>query len=562
MLMCTLQSIRTPSDTTELKDGLDSPPFEPSSPLIWRPPLSPRTESSLRRSCAIILQETADPSQAYEDISTAGYDRYGRDDERARTARKAGREGRDQKASSSGRERTSSDPASAPAPYSHFPRNAAASFEHTAAAQSLGQTRHRDNMRFEPLEPTHTRLSPLPSHDGVRSNSDRRPKTSNAACVDRSEDTSSSTTRTNTTYDHGRSTGLTSAALTPGDSGNDKRFSQGISEQILRDGPAASLADATAKAWMAQELSKRRNEPASAPPPSRARDPERPQSRAGSIKEGIKQYIRPRASQDSMRSVSRSDSGKNGGTWWRGGSLRRQGSNKSLRDGQDEEHGRPLSFVRGTDLNRALPALPSLDKWQEKKSPPMHIAHLMRGGSSAKATSLPNANVGSKKSKEKPTIIDEDGVERTISKSEERLRQKDLKKAVEEKMRKGAIVAPSVSSGLLDARQKSLEREKVKASSREREREARTQSARKAVPASKSKEPAVKKVVPVDVKVKVKAKEKPKTKADPSLTSDGKAEKPGLRKRFSRMMLMGGSGPKPAKSERKGFGKIEEHEVS
>ncbi len=179
----------------------------------------------------------------------------------------------------------------------------------------------------------------------------------------------------------------------------------------------------------------------------------------------------------------------------------------------------------------------------------------MRGSSNVQATSLPNANVGSKKSKEKPTIIDEDGMERTISKSEERLRQKDLKKAVEEKMRKGAIVAPPVSTGLMDARQKSLEREKKKTSSKERE--ARRQSMRQGVQMQKCVEPAVNKVAPVAGKVK--AKENTKAKIDVSLTPDVKAEKPGLRKRLSRMILMGGGGPKSAKSERKGFGKIEEY---
>ena len=546
---------------------MDSPPFDPPSPLINRQKLSPSAESSLRRSCAVILQEFNDPGYVYEDIATSGHRRLDREAERAKATNNHGGDASTQKTWNRYK-RNPSEPGSAPAPYTHIPTNAAASFEHTVTSKKPSQIYLREHVAFEPLEPTHTTVSPAPSNSldpqhRLRANLNRRPITSNATCLDRSEDTSSSTTRTNTTYDRGRSTGLTSAALTPRDSNNEERFSQRISEQILQDGPSASMADATAKAWMAQELAKRRAETASAPPPSRARaEPERPQSRAGSIKEGIKQYIRPRASQDSLRSVARSEStardsnnGKNGGTWWRGGSMRRQGSSKSLRDGQDNDPGRPLSFIRGTDLNRALPALPGLDNWQEKKKPPMHIAHLMRGSSNANPKSpTQGSSIGSKKTKEKPTIVDEDGIERTLSKSEDRLRQKDLKKAVEEKMRKGAMVNPTVSADLLDARQKSLEREKKKTSSKER-----GQTTRQSVALPKSAKVPVKAAVTTDL---ASHREKPTSNAE-AVPQKTVKERPGLRKRFSRMLLGSSSGNnnhKATKAGRKGFDNITEYE--
>lgn len=555
-----LQTVRQ-RNPAEAAGSIDSPPFEPPSPLIARQNLSPHVESSLRRSCAVILQELNEPEQFYEDISARGHYRSDREGERAKASHRAGGDGQARKASSGRHKRNESGPDSAPAPYTHVPTNAAASFEQTATGNALRQRHCRDHLTFEPLEPTHTRISPVASNvqdprHRPGASFGRRPKISYASFVDRSEDTSSSTTRTNTTYDRGHSTGLTSAALTPGDSSNEKRFSQRISEQILQDGTAA-------KSWMTQELAKRRVETASAPPPSRNRpEPERSRSRAGSIKEGIIQYIRPRASQDSMRSVARSDSaardgnsGKEGGTWWRGGSLSRQGSNKSFRDGANNEKGRPLSFVPGSNLNRALPALPGLDNWQEKKKPPTHIAHLMRGGGTAKAnaTTLDSlSSIGSKKSKEKPTIVDETGMERTLSKAEERLRQKDLKKAVEEKMLKGAIMSPSISADLVEARQKSLEREEKQASSKERK--ARRQTTRQSVALTKTAEVAAKDAASRSKNEKASAGV---VIVPETMEKEQVKEKPGLRKRLSRFML-GGGAPKTGKGERKGFEQIVE----
>ena len=68
-------------------------------------------------------------------------------------------------------------------------------------------------------------------------------------------------------------------------------------------------------------------------------------------------YLRPQPSSESLRSTHTAESVAK--SWWRGGSLRRRGSNDSLRTEVPHDSG-PLQEV---DLNRALPPLPSLSNW-------------------------------------------------------------------------------------------------------------------------------------------------------------------------------------------------------
>jgi hypothetical protein len=75
----------------------------------------------------------------------------------------------------------------------------------------------------------------------------------------------------------------------------------------------------------------------------------------------------------------------------------------------------------------------------------VHIAQLMRGSSGMKNPSA--------------TVVDEVGVERVISKAEERQREKDLRRLVEEKMNGGSIVSPTVSPKLAKERQKTVRAE-------------------------------------------------------------------------------------------------------
>ena len=440
-------------------DALDSPPYSPTASEMERPTFTREIEAELHRACAIIVRETNPSVDEDEDLpdhreTLRKYEEY--------KAHKAAEQARAAKKDHRSSSRRRDEP--------HLPAPKAAPYVPTHAA--------RDNMAklpsfpFEPLEPTNTKHSASHRSKGkeaddplahIRATLDTRPKTSAAACTDYSGpsvDTSASTSRTNTTYDErGRpiSTGLTSAVLTPAD---DKRASYSnntkrVSEQVLQDGTSASFADATAKAWMIHELARRRAEydkSGNAGRPGSTRSvqtrqyeaADRPLSRAGSIagsvRDGIVGYIRPRASVDSVRSTkdsglsrtqSRSSSVKSGSKFsWRPKDLRRKGSWSSFRSAKPEPEEETTGGDKGPNLNRALPALPGLDSYKEKKQP-THVALLMRGG-----------RKGSEKNpRVKATIIDDDGIERTLSQSEERKRQKDMRKAVEEKMKKGAIVA-------------------------------------------------------------------------------------------------------------------------
>lgn len=385
---------------------------------------------------------------------------------------------------SSSKTRKRSEPEPKRAPYVHVPTNAARDFKVSTNARSRGYSNANEPW-FEPLEPTHTKVSghgrtvravPDDPLAQIKASLDSRPKTSAAACIDYngpSAGTSSSTSRTATTYDPVRpSTGITSQAITPA---NEKRISQQrISEQVLKDGPAAALADATAKAWMAQELDRRRgtesaqgryrpNRGASLRRGSNAgaSEHDRPQSRTGSIRSGIKDYIRPRASSDSMRSFrsdngsrpsSRGDSSQPGlHSWWRGATsgLRRKGSWSSFRsartnDGEGEAAEERSGKSKEVNLNRSLPALPGLDQYVELKEPKLHIAQLMARRPPPIQTqhstpAYPRHTNGA-------TVIDEDGLARTLSAEVESQRQADLRRLVQEKMLHGSI-SPTASSG-------------------------------------------------------------------------------------------------------------------
>ena len=443
-----------------------SPPFSPVSFVIERPVLEPRVEYDLRQACAKITQESASSGSDlhellnhHERLQKHIEDRNAKNVQRSERAQPNG----DPETIFTRRNRRD---ASGPEPSPHIqlrtnPRNVpkASSF----ARQH--QIPCADDVHFEPLEPTHTTVSATnrqrkPISDDplsqIRAELDTRPKTSAAACVDYngpSAGTSASTTRTNTTYDLRPSTGLTSLALTPADRKSASSAHQRVSEQVLRDTQAASVADEKAKAWMSQELARRRANSTTSLGPrplsrqtSQSLESARPQSRSGSLREGIREYIRPKASMESMRStrsetnLSRSDShGSSGksGSWWRGGVLRRKGSWSSFRSArpEDEEQAHVSGGKeRGLDLNRTLPPLPGLDQYKEKKPTPMHISQLMRptGNNSTNAGNRPAPLNISKK-----TVIDDDGLERTLSGSQRR--QQRLQQLVEEKMRLGAI---------------------------------------------------------------------------------------------------------------------------
>ncbi|KAL6718691.1 hypothetical protein ACLMJK_002925 [Lecanora helva] len=256
----------------------------------------------------------------------------------------------------------------------------------------------------------------------IRASMHERPKTSAAATVDYdgpSYGSSKSTSRSNTEYENsGRptSTAVTSAVFTPGD---DKRTSYNRQPSVdsfrqSDDSYGAGAASAQARIWQEQKEAIRRaeekyhNSGRAARPASKASkrslrrwgndgesEDERPLSRAGSLSESIRSsinyYIRPRASQDSMRSgrssalgLSRSESRsssmsrRSNSGWWRGGGLRRKGSWASFRSSRPD-HDEPSKLRKNGEpnLNRPLPALPGLDQYKETKT---HIGQLMKAG--------------------------------------------------------------------------------------------------------------------------------------------------------------------------------------
>ncbi|KAL8938501.1 MAG: hypothetical protein Q9216_003861 [Gyalolechia sp. 2 TL-2023] len=463
-----MQKLSSPSTEDAINpEGLDSPPYSPTPSCMERPIVSAHIIAELRVCCAIVVNETNPPD--YDDVPDHRemLKKYiqERDAYRAQAERHAAKEQPKSGSRSNCRPESSSD-AYGSASYRHVPRNAATNFEVTTSVKKP-TSRHRDLTAMEPLEPTHTKASAKKLEksqernealEQIRATLDVRPKTSAAACIDYSGpsvESSNSTTRSNTTYNEFNrpSTGQTSLAITPGD---DKRTSYGAgraSEQILHDGESAELADTTAKAWMTQELARRRaeyqNTGQAARPASRATlQSQRPSSRAGSIAEsvfeGVRDYIKPRASMDSMRSesgygLSRSQS-RNGSiksnrsnTWQRVKGLRRKNSWSSFRSAKPEPEPTSSTAPDGAlNLNRALPALPGLDQYREKKPKPTHIAQLMGGD---RAKSMPNA----KHLQQAAASVRPSGIVRNMSDPEDRKRQEDLKRAVEEKMRMGAI---------------------------------------------------------------------------------------------------------------------------
>ncbi|KAI4276648.1 MAG: hypothetical protein L6R38_005609 [Xanthoria sp. 2 TBL-2021] len=438
-------------------EGLDSPPYSPTPSCMERPVVPPHLIAELRVCCAIVVNETNPPE--YDDVPDHRemLKKYiaERDAQKAQAEEAATKEER-RASTRPQRKRDSTTDATDSTPYRHVPQNAASNFEATTSVREPSFS-YLDIPTFEPLEPCRTKASskkPQERNEAletIRTTMDARPKTSAAACIDYSGpsvQSSNSTSRSTTTYNEFNrpSTGQTSLAITPGD---DKRCSFTAGRTSEPDPESSSIADATAKVWMAQELARRRAEYQStgqaARPASRA-TMQTPGSRAGSIAgsvlEGVRDYIKPRASMDSVRSeynLSRTQSrsgsirSDKSNTWHRVKGLRRKNSWSSFRSATVEPE--PTASTApdgGVNLNRALPALPGLDSYKEKKPKPTHIAQLIGGNNRAK--SVPNA-----RALQSPATVRPSGMVRNVSNPEDIKRQAGLKRAVEEKMSIGSI---------------------------------------------------------------------------------------------------------------------------
>jgi hypothetical protein len=272
-----------------------------------------------------------------------------------------------------------------------------------------------------------------------------------------------------TTY----STPFTSAGITPGQTS--KRFSQSVPNvtsthevepvettalpKFPDDATALDAGQAAqARAWMAEQLARRRrssthppHDPSATKPlhdlhPSQSQltlESARPSSRTGSIRNSIREYIRPGSSAASIHS-GHSTTSTRSRTLQRLSALKTKISNASLRS-RGSSRKRPgyddgeEYFINPeqVDLDRPLPPLPGLDSYREK---PRHIGLMMKSIISPSAPRRSTKNV----------VIDTNGIEQVMTADEEKRRQDDLARAVLEKMSTGSIGSvPASPTGVI-----------------------------------------------------------------------------------------------------------------
>lgn len=406
--------------------SIDSPPCSPSPSETERRELPSNILSQLRQSCAVIVQETC--PQDLDDLPNHNETLRRLNDEHEKQKKTAAARSShiqikpEIQQISSGRPRVEIVPDSHKSSARYTPQNAAANIEliFGGRKQVSAPKFHEispelsDSVKQEKMPNTHhafvDQISKIRAAERAAHsiNLDR----TTAASSGPSANSSAATSRSTTTYGgiaQTISTGLSSLATTPADP---HRSSIRHSEQSLPNGSPKDLHDASGKARTSQEISGRRAGYAEAIKAKAAnrfslkqKGPERPSSRAGaiagSIADGVKDYIRPRRSNDILRpkvsaaalprrgSCDTLESRKIDYSWWRASNLMRND-----RDGaspvpslQQVEGATSSSRQEGSlDLNRALPPLPSLSEYKEKKAGPKHIAQLMRPGADNRKT--------------------------------------------------------------------------------------------------------------------------------------------------------------------------------
>ena len=370
----------------------------PSSPFINRRPLSSKTETQLRAACALILQDYKPSGHVFENYEKPKLDFDGLN-RAMREKQKAARSNPPQRPS----ETSSAEPSAAPDAkrYRYKPETALKDLfpaDSTNPTMQANISRRRDERPVTSAfdeEELLARARSIPTKQAslkiAKSLGVDRPQTAPNRNPMDSDDTSLHTPLTASTENHYNnvSTAPTSAAFTS--TINSKHTSQ----QAYVNDNAAALADAAAAEWMRQELEKRRMNMLAQEGPKVS---SRPPSRSKSIRSEIREYIRPSlsrsASRDSMRS-NKSDAHQERSSThgWRSWTLQRKTSLSSFKDSRPGS-ARGRSEIRSGDppkpelnLNRELPPLPSLDKWdqQERRLEPKlnqssktHIANLMR----------------------------------------------------------------------------------------------------------------------------------------------------------------------------------------
>ena len=451
----------------------DSPNFLPPSPLIDRRVLSAQVEGELKRVCATVL---ANEQSADDDLAVISHYLSSHPQKDTKPTK---------------HDKHSSFVFQPPKAY--VPELAATSFlQTTSKLPTKIQTQHKRDRQesaaaiaFEPLEPANTKVSrQKPSLSNIENEAlyeirrklESRPKTSAAACIDYPEPTSPDQSNPTTSVPSNRttySTPFTSAGITPGQTS--KRFSQSVPnatgnieiEPIDTTAlpkypddaiPLAPEQAAQARAWMVEQLARRRRSSSQTPQDTLATQPlhefnplqsrhnsesSRPASRGGSIRtnisNNIREYIRPGSSAGSIRS-NHSISSNRSRARQRISALKAKISSVSLRSRSSSRRRRPgyddgdEYFIdpEQVNLDRPLPPLPGLDSYREK---PKHIGLMMKTMITPSALKRDTTNV----------VIDTNGVERVMTAEEEKRRKDDLARAVLEKMSTGSIGSVSAS---------------------------------------------------------------------------------------------------------------------
>lgn len=416
LIHCNQKTVVSEESSPAEAFAIDSPPYSPSPSETERQELPSKIISQLRQSCAVIVQETC--PQGLEDLPDYNETLRRLNEEHDRQRKLAAARSSNIQIKpeiqrvSSGRPRVEIVPDSHKSSARYTPQNAAANVELIFGGRKPVPAPKSHEISPELPEAVKQEKKPNTHHAFVEHITKIRaaehaahstnPDRMTTAFGGPSADSSAATSRSTTTYGgvaQTISTGLSSLATTPADP---HRSSTRYSEQSIPNGSPKDLHDTSGKARTSQEISSRRAgfaEVAKAKAASRfsfkQRAPERPPSRAGaiagSIADGVKDYIRPRRSNDILRpkvpatslprrgSCDTLSSRKNDYSWWRTSSLMRNDSDGTspVAPLQQVEGAGSSGPDGGLDLNRALPPLPSLSQYREKKIGPKHIAQLM-----------------------------------------------------------------------------------------------------------------------------------------------------------------------------------------
>ncbi|KAF2498040.1 hypothetical protein BU16DRAFT_580576 [Lophium mytilinum] len=333
----------------------------PPSPFICRRALSGKTEAQLRAACALILENYKPSGHVFEDNAKPKLDF----DALNRSMREKKRDAEAFSRAVDNRAHLRSLPKPETVVKDLYPGSGSAHAGTKANSSRRREDRHPHAMDTE--RAARRAAKSQPSAD--------RPKTApmrNTVDSDDSSDQQVKTPLTSSTgyFYNNASTAPTSAAFSssPG-SKRDSRLA-------YPNDNAVADTDAAAAEWMKQELERRRQNMLSLGEPPAFNNAVRPPSRSRSIKEEFREYIRPlsrSASKESMRSNSlvAQEPQRSSGHGWRSWSLHRKTSLSSFKDSRPNSSGGRTETCSDEapkvelNLNRELPPLPSLDKWED-----------------------------------------------------------------------------------------------------------------------------------------------------------------------------------------------------